>query len=64
LQKLLSYGGEIWLREKGGVFGIWSKLVLKDFFDLPKQVLEKGKWVCFAKTNQVVAKMIQICQIL
>jgi hypothetical protein len=30
LPKLFSYGGEIWLWEKGGVFGIWSKLFLKD----------------------------------
>jgi hypothetical protein len=30
LQKLFSYGGEIWLWEKGGVFGIWSNLLLRD----------------------------------
>jgi hypothetical protein len=30
LQKLLSYAGEILLWEKGGVFGVWSTLVLKD----------------------------------
>jgi hypothetical protein len=26
--------------------------------------IEKGKLICFAKLNQVVAKVIQICQIL
>jgi hypothetical protein len=30
LQKLLSYGGRNLIMEKGGVFGVWSKLVLKD----------------------------------
>jgi hypothetical protein len=59
LQKLLSCGGEIWLREKGVVFGFLIKASLERYFDLPKQSIfdiEIGKWICSMKTNQVVAK--------
>jgi hypothetical protein len=66
LQNLVSYGGE---------FGLWEKgefLVLDKFFSWNSSLfaqtsmfdLEIGKRICFAKINQVVAKLIQICQIL
>jgi hypothetical protein len=37
LQNLVSYGGEFWLWEKGGVFGTWSTF-LGISLDLPNQV--------------------------
>jgi hypothetical protein len=42
------------------------KFTLERSFDLPKQVFLYGerKITCFVKINQVVAKVIQICQIL
>jgi hypothetical protein len=52
---------------KGGVFWLLIKTSLESYFDLPKQSIvdiEIGKWSCFEKTDQVVAKVIQICQIL
>jgi hypothetical protein len=42
------------------------KFTLERYLDLPKQVcltLEIGKRICLVKINQVVAKVIQICQI-
>jgi hypothetical protein len=53
--------------EKGGVFWLLIKTSLESYFDLPNQVffdIEIGKWICLAKINQVLAKVIQICQIL
>jgi hypothetical protein len=65
LQKLFSYGGEFWLWEKEGVLAFdqiysWkiSRFAQTSVFDL-----EIGKMICFVKINQVVAKVIQICQI-
>jgi hypothetical protein len=51
---------------KKGEFWYLIKTILERSFDLPKQVslIEIGKRICFAKINQVVAKVIQICQIL
>ena len=51
---------------KRGSFGVWSKLVLKDILVCQNKCfyIKIQKWICFAKTNQVVAKVIQICQIL
>jgi hypothetical protein len=58
LQNLVSCGGEFWLWEKGGVlaldhFYFWNNSLCAQtsVFDL-----EIGKWIWFAKTNQVVAK--------
>jgi hypothetical protein len=66
LQKPLSCGGEIRLWEKGGVFGTWSNLVSQMFWFAKTSVfdIEIGKWICFMKSNQVVERVIQICQIL
>jgi hypothetical protein len=66
IAKLLSYGGEVSLWEKGGVCGIWSNLLLKYLLICQNNCLdiEIGKRICFVKINQVVAKVIQICQIL
>jgi hypothetical protein len=57
-QKLVSCGENVWLWEKGGVFGSlinfsWntSLYVSTSVFDL-----EIGNWIWFAKTNKVVAK--------
>jgi hypothetical protein len=57
-QKLVSCGENVWLCEKGGVFGSlinfsWntSLYASTSVFDL-----EIGNWIWFAKTNQVVAK--------
>jgi hypothetical protein len=53
--------------EKGGVSGFLVKTSIERYINLPKQSvfdIEIGKLICFVKTNQVVAKMIQICQIL
>jgi hypothetical protein len=57
-QKLVSWGENAWLWEKGGIFESlinfsWntSLYVSTSVFDL-----EIGNWVWFAKTNQVVAK--------
>jgi hypothetical protein len=50
---------------KGGVW-YFIKFTLGRSLDLPKQVcltLEIRKRICFVKINQVVAKVIQICQI-
>jgi hypothetical protein len=66
LQKLLSCGGNL-IMEKGGVSGFLVKTSIERYINLPKQSvfdIEIGKLICFVKTNQVVAKMIQICQIL
>jgi hypothetical protein len=58
LQNLVSYGGEFWLWEKGGVLALdqfysWniSRFAQTNVFDS-----EIGKRSWFAKTNQVVAK--------
>jgi hypothetical protein len=57
-QKLVSYGENVWLWEKGGVFESlinfsWntSLYASTSVFDL-----EIGNWIWFEKTNQVVAK--------
>jgi hypothetical protein len=51
---------------KRGSFWYLIKYTLERSLDLPKQVcltLEIRKRICFVKINQVVAKVIQICQI-
>jgi hypothetical protein len=56
-QNLISYGENVWLWGKGGVFcsHFYSWIIplcaQTSVFDL-----EIGKWIWFAKTNQVVAK--------
>jgi hypothetical protein len=57
-QNLVSCGENVWLWEKGGVFGSlinfsWttSLYASTSVFDL-----EIGNWIWFSKTNQVVAK--------
>jgi hypothetical protein len=66
IAKLFSYGGEVSLWEKGGVCGIQLNLLLKDLLIYQNKCfdIEIGKRICFVKINQVVAKVIQICQIL
>jgi hypothetical protein len=66
IAKLFSNGGDVSLWEKGGVCGIWSNLLLKDLLICQNKCfdIEIGKIICFVKINQVVAKVIQICQIL
>ena len=59
LQNLVSCGGECWLWEKKGEF-----LALDQFYSWNNSLcaqtsvfdLKIGKWIWFAKTNQVVAK--------
>jgi hypothetical protein len=58
LQNIVSCGGEFWLWEKGEFLALdqffsWniSPCAQTSVFDL-----EVGKWIWFAKTNQVVAK--------
>jgi hypothetical protein len=58
LQNLVSYGGEFWLWEKGGVLALdqfhsWN---ISLFTQTSVFELEIGKKIWFAKTNQVVAK--------
>jgi hypothetical protein len=51
---------------KRGSFWHLIKFTLERSLDLPKTSvldLETGKRICFVKINQVVAKVIQICQI-
>jgi hypothetical protein len=66
LQKQFSHGGVIWLWEKGEFLVVDQNYSWKIFGFAKTNVfdLEKGKWICFEKINQVVAKVIQICQIL
>jgi hypothetical protein len=58
LQNLVSCGGEFMIMGKGGVFGSWSISLLEYLFyaQTSEFDLEIGKWIWFAKTNQVVAK--------
>jgi hypothetical protein len=58
LQNLISCGGEFMIMGKGGVFDTWS-ISLLDYlsYDQTSEFdLEIGKWIWFAKANQVVAK--------
>jgi hypothetical protein len=75
-QNLVSYGGEFWLWEKGGVFGTWSILLLEYLSICPnkcvwlrdrkKNVICKNKpsggkkWSKYAK-SQVRKFGLQIC---
>jgi hypothetical protein len=66
ITKSFSYGGEVLLWEKGEFVAFdqiysWniSLFAQTSVFDV-----EIGKRICFVKINQVVAKVIQICQIL
>jgi hypothetical protein len=57
--KNYSLVGEKFDYGKRGSFWLLIKTSLERYFDLPKQSefnIEIGKWICFAKTNQVVAK--------
>jgi hypothetical protein len=58
--------GEKFDYRKRGSFWHLIKFILERSFDLPKSVfdIEIEKRICFVKINQVVAKVIQICQIL
>jgi hypothetical protein len=58
--------GEIWLWKRGSFWHLIN-FTLGISLDLPKTSvfdLETGKRFWFAKTNQVVARVIQICKIL
>jgi hypothetical protein len=48
----------LWLWEKGGVFNTWSFFhwIISLYAQTSEFELEIGKWIWFAKTNQVVAK--------
>jgi hypothetical protein len=58
LQKLFSYGGEIWLWEKGEFLAFDQIYCWKISWFAKTSVfgLEIGKRICFVKINQVVAK--------
>jgi hypothetical protein len=58
MQNLVSCGENLWLWEKGGVFGSWSVSLMNIslYAQTSEFDLEIGKWIWFAKTNQVVAK--------
>jgi hypothetical protein len=66
LQKLFSYGGEYWIWEKGEFVAFDQIYTWKISWFAKTSVfdIETGKRICFVKINQVVAKVIQICQIL
>jgi hypothetical protein len=51
---------------KRGVFGTCSNLLMKYLSICQNKCfdIEIGKRICFVKINQVVAKVIQICQTL
>jgi hypothetical protein len=49
LQNLVSYGGEFWLREKGGVFGTWLVLLLKYISICPNKCV----WLRYKKKNLI-----------
>jgi hypothetical protein len=57
-QNLVSCGENLWLWEKGGVFGTRSffNWNISLYAQTSEFDLEIGKWIWFAKTNQVVAK--------
>jgi hypothetical protein len=57
-QNLASNGENLWLWEKGGVFGSWSifHCIISFYAQTSEFDLEIGKWIWFTKTNQVVAK--------
>jgi hypothetical protein len=66
IAKKCSLVGENFDYGKRGSFWYLNKFTLERYLDLPKQVcltLEIRKRICFVKINQVVAKVIQICQI-
>jgi hypothetical protein len=59
LQNLVSCGGEFMIMGKRGSFWLLIIFTLGLSLLMPKQIefeLEIGKWIWFAKTNQVVAK--------
>jgi hypothetical protein len=67
IAKTILLWGRILIMGKGGSLWHLIKFTLERSLDLPKQVcltLEIGKRICFVKINQVVEKVIQICQIL
>jgi hypothetical protein len=49
LQNLVSYGGEFWLWEKGGVFGTWSIFLLKYLWICPNKCV----WLRDRKKNLI-----------
>jgi hypothetical protein len=63
LQNLVSYGGEFWLREKGEFVTLdqFYSCNISLFAQTSVFDLETRKMIWFAKTNQVVAEVIQIC---
>jgi hypothetical protein len=58
LQNLVSYGLNFWLWEKGGVLALdqFHSWIICLYAQTSEFDLEIGKWIWFAKTNQVVAK--------
>jgi hypothetical protein len=66
IANLFSYGGEIWLWKKGEFLAFDQIYSWKIFWFAKTSVfdIEIGKRICCVKINQVVAKVIQICQIL
>jgi hypothetical protein len=49
LQNLVAYGGELWLREKGGTFGTWLVLLLEYLSLCPN----KRVWLRDRKMNLI-----------
>ena len=58
LQNLVSCGGEFWLWEKGEFLTLdqFHSWIFSLYAQTSEFDLEIGKWIWFAKTNQVVAK--------
>jgi hypothetical protein len=73
LQKLVSYGGEISLWEKEGVFGTWSNLLMKYLSICQNPLIAKigllwgrnfamGKGGVFGTWSNLLMKHLSICQ--
>jgi hypothetical protein len=58
LHNLVSCGENLWLWEKGGVLALnkFYSWIISLCAQTSEFVVEIGKWIWFAKTNQVVAK--------
>jgi hypothetical protein len=59
LQNLVSCGGGFWLCEKGEFLALdqFHSWIISLYAQTSEFDLEIGKWIWFAKTNQVVAKI-------
>jgi hypothetical protein len=58
LQNLISCGENLWLWEKGEFLALdqFNSWIISLYAQTSEFDLEIGKWIWFAKTNQVVAK--------